>query len=66
MSSTTTSRLFPGYNLRGLIFAYLEEHGWVWSDADESWSRQDVKFSGPSASHEAMYAQSADEEGWAA
>jgi hypothetical protein len=58
-----TSKLFPGYNLRGLIVAYLEEHGWIWDAEDESWTRAAERFSGDFATDHAMHHQIETEEG---
>lgn len=61
--SNVSSKLFPGYNLRGLIFTYLEEAGWTWNEADESWTRGEDRYEGPYASQEAMGHQIEAEEG---
>jgi hypothetical protein len=54
---------FDGYNLRGVIFTYLEEHGWEMVGED-AWRRPDgVVFRGPSATDDAMHDQIETEEG---
>lgn len=59
------SDLPEGYNLRGLMYTYLKEHGWEWSDTDESWTHHELGlvFSGPEASDWAIHTQIEHEEG---
>jgi hypothetical protein len=52
-----------GYNLRGLIVTYLEEHGWVWSDEDESWTWGGIRYWGEYATDLTMQHQIEEEEG---
>lgn len=57
-------RMFPGYNLRGLIVTYLEEHGWTWDETgEESWTRGADRHAGLYATDEAIKQQISEEEG---
>lgn len=62
-------RIFDGYNLRGLIFAYLESRGWEYAAAgttysEESWHHPDgTVYVGDHASDGAISYQIEREEG---
>ena len=60
----THNRPFAGYNLRGLIFDYLESCGWRWSEANETWTLDAgrVVYSGVDATDNAIHHQTEREE----
>jgi hypothetical protein len=54
---------FHGYNLRGLIVAYLESRGWIWHGGDKEWWHETAVFQGEDATDRAIQHQIELEEG---